>query len=221
MHTIVHKLYNRHRTFWTREHLDEVTKVLGFFVIALIIQHVADTYVQQTNGVGVGDLILSHIPSFNIDFIIVQGALILTFVLIGLLLWKPKYLMFTGIAISMFVIVRSFFISLTHLGISPHQITFDTQSVGFWLYNFIYNSSNDFFFSGHTGAPFLMGLIFIREKFWGKFFFGLSFVFGVAVLLGHIHYSIDVFAAPFMTYGIFTIAKKMFPKTYAITLKKN
>jgi hypothetical protein len=37
------------------------------------------------------------------------------------------------------------------------------------------------------------------------------------VLFAHVHYSIDVFASPFMTYGIFTIAKTLFPQDYKTT----
>ena len=36
------------------------------------------------------------------------------------------------------------------------------------------------------------------------------------VLLGHYHYSIDVFAAFFITYGIYHIALSLFPRAYAL-----
>ncbi|MCL5009147.1 MAG: hypothetical protein M1400_02270, partial [Patescibacteria group bacterium] len=42
-------------------------------------------------------------------------------------------------------------------------------------------------------------------------FLAASVVFGAAVLLGHLHYSIDVFSAFFITYGIYRIAVKIFP----------
>jgi len=42
----------------------------------------------------------------------------------------------------------------------------------------------------------------------------------VAVLLGHIHYSIDVFSALFITYGIFVIAKKVFARDYLLFTAK-
>jgi hypothetical protein len=44
----------------------------------------------------------------------------------------------------------------------------------------------------------------------------LSFVFAVAVLLAHIHYSIDVFAAPFMAYGIFKVSQYLFLRDYKL-----
>jgi hypothetical protein len=39
-------------------------------------------------------------------------------------------------------------------------------------------------------------------------------MFGVIVLLSHLHYSIDVFAAFFITYSIYHIALKLFDRDY-------
>ncbi len=212
----LNSLYQKHQKFWTQKQIKKLIKVLGLFILSLIIQHFADRYVGHIAGVPVGDVILDHLPTVDIDFFIVQGALLFTILMLGLLILKPRYIAFTGAALTVFIVTRSFFISLTHLGIDPHEIVLDTHSIGFGLYNLLYNSKSDFFFSGHTGAPFLMGLIFFRNKRWSRFFFLVSGLLGVSVLLGHIHYSIDVFAAPFMTYSIFIITQKLFPQEYAL-----
>ena len=48
-----------------------------------------------------------------------------------------------------------------------------------------------------------------------------SLVFGITVLFAHVHYSIDVFAAPFITYAIFKLAElELFTKDYAIMVKE-
>jgi hypothetical protein len=210
-------LYRIHKNFWTKKHLGSLFNGAVLAFVALIAQKLADMYVSNLQGVPVGDILLSNLPTFDIDFFIVEISLILTLVAIILLILKPKYFLFTLKAFSLFVIVRAFFISLTHLGVDPHQVVFNTDGISFWFYNLIYNTKGDFFFSGHTGLPFLMALIFWREKVWRNFFIIASGVLGVSVLLGHIHYSIDVFAAPFMTYGIYTITKKVFEKDYTLT----
>ena len=75
-----------------------------------------------------------------------------------------------------------------------------------------YGVSNDLFFSGHTGAPFLMALVFWPHKRLRYIFLAWSGFFAVVVLLGHIHYTIDVLSAFFITYGIYHIALHFFPK---------
>ena len=212
--------YLDNKNFWNKKRLSLLAESLGLLAIALIIQKVADVYVGYLKGTYVPDLLLDHLPTVDLDFFIVQGALILTFVIIFLLLVKPRYFSFTIKALALFIITRSFFISLTHLGVSPRQLPLDTDSIGFSLYNWLYNSSGDFFFSGHTGTPYLMALIFWHEKLWRRFFLTCSIIFGISVLLAKIHYSIDVFAAPFMTYGIYTIAKTVFRKDFAQTHDK-
>jgi hypothetical protein len=99
-------------------------------------------------------------------------------------------------------------------------------SPGSATYQYIYNenhvkevwftlqSGNDLFFSGHTGYPFLLALIFWNIPVLRYFFFLCSIAGGVVVLLGHLHYSIDVFSAFFIAYGVFEIAKKIFNKEY-------
>ena len=75
---------------------------------------------------------------------------------------------------------------------------------------------NDLFFSGHTGIPFLMALMFWNYKPLRYTFLCFSLFFAVVVLLGHLHYSIDVLAAFFITYAIFDICKFFFKKDWAL-----
>jgi hypothetical protein len=209
-------IHFKHRNFWNKEHLRSLLNGGIFFGLALIIQRIADVYVGKVQGVAVNDIILNNIPTIDIDSFIILSCLILTFTIVFLFINRPQYVIFGVKALSIFLITRSFFITLTHLGASPHELQFDPNSIGYWLYNVLYNTHGDFFFSGHTGIPFLMSLIFWQEKYWRYFFLIATAIFGVVVLLAHIHYSIDVFAAPFMTYGIYAIAKYLFKKDYEL-----
>lgn len=212
-------LYIRHKLFWTKNTLFLLLVSFSWFLFAIFIQHFAYLYIDNyVNGTPVGDIFLSNLPPVNLDIFIVQGALLSTLITIFLFIIKPNYLSFSLKSLALFIIIRSFFISLTHLGVNLHQITLNINAIGFDMYDFLYNAKNDFFFSGHVGASFLIALIFWKEKFFRYLFLAFSVIFGASMLLAHMHYSIDIFAAPFIVYSIFTISKKVFYHDYKLII---
>ena len=64
--------------------------------------------------------------------------------------------------------------------------------------------TKDLFFSGHTATIFIMYLVAQKKPF-RIFFLVTTIVIGLAVLLQHVHYSVDVIAAPFFGYGAYRI----------------
>jgi membrane-associated phospholipid phosphatase len=73
---------------------------------------------------------------------------------------------------------------------------------------------NDSFFSGHTGLPFLMAFIYYDRKWLRIIFISLSMIFGAVVLLAHIHYTIDVLSAFFISYGIYRLSRLLYSKDF-------
>ena len=63
-----------------------------------------------------------------------------------------------------------------------------------------------------------MALLFWPNKLLRYFFLACSVFFAIAVLLGHVHYTIDVASAFFITYGVYKIACYLFPRDYALFL---
>lgn len=193
---------------------------LLLIAISLIVQINAGRYSTRsaTSASFAGDLFLDNLPVVDLNFIIVQVALLFWILACFLLALKPRYLLFGIKAAALFVIFRAFFINLTHIGIYPREITLDPTDIGYGFYKLVSFQGN-YFFSGHTGFPFLMALIFWNKKSWRRFFLAATVFFGASVLLAHVHYSIDVFAAPFITYGIFKIAAKLFPADYSLSFQ--
>jgi hypothetical protein len=174
--------------------------------LALILNYFAGMYATENASNAVTDLILSNIRMYDVDFIFVYGSITFWIGIAALLLKDPRRVPFALKSISLFIVVRAFFITLTHIGPFPTASVPDT--------NVIFNKitfAGDLFFSGHTGLPFLLCLIFWGDLRLRYGFLIASFVFGVSAILGHYHYSIDVFAAYFITYSIFHIAKVLFP----------
>lgn len=203
-----------HKAFWEKDTIQSLVIGVVFFCMALVIQNIANNYVLSIQGTPVTDTILNILPTWDINAFIILFSLSFTLMIFVIIFSNPKYLLFSIKAVATFLIIRSFFISLTHLGDYPQHIIFDTNIIWYRLYNIFYNTQNDFFFSAHTGLPFLMGLIFFRAPFLRNICFFVSYILGVSVLIGHIHYSIDVFSAPFMSYGIFRLSRLLFRKDY-------
>lgn len=187
-------------------------------VFAYVAEHFASVYelvyLMRPTSTYVGDILLDNLPVVNLNFIIIECALIIIVAVALFVFLQPRYILFTLKALAIFIATRALFISLTHVGIYPGRIGID---VGFFdgIYSYL-NFQTGFFFSGHTGMPFLMALVF-WEKFYARIIFlSLAFIFATAVLFAHTHYSIDVLAAPFMAYGIFKITKYFFRKDYEI-----
>ena len=186
---------------------------------AYVLEHYANLYELEYSlrptSTYVGDIVLDNIPVVDLNLIVIQGALAsIVFGAIFVIFRRSRYVLFSIKVVALFIAIRAFFISLTHMGIYPGHVY---PEPGFFsaIYTYL-NLQTGFFFSGHTGMPFLMALIFWREYRIRIIFLAMSFVFAVAVLFAHSHYSIDVFAAPFMAYGIFEIARYLFPRDYAL-----
>ena len=70
----------------------------------------------------------------------------------------------------------------------------------------------DLFFSGHTANLILIGLL-IEQVWLKRFLLFCAFLVGTMLILQHVHYSIDVFAAPFFAIVIYKISIYLGNKT--------
>lgn len=176
---------------------------LLFLLFANIINYHAGNYVDTVDAVAVKDIILDNIPTINLEYIFSYGMIIFLFVLLFYtLFFKVKQFHTVAFSFSTLIFVRSFFITLTHLG-KPADAAIMTNLPG--IYQAL-NFHNDLFFSGHAALPFMAWLLFRKENI-GPFFLFMTIVLSFTVLVMHLHYSIDVFAAFFITYALYKFSK--------------
>ena len=181
---------------------------VGFLLLiaGIIINFYAGTYAAARASNSVSDIILDNIRVYDVDEIFVYGPLFLWIFVALLCLKEPKRFPFVLKNIALFVFIRSVFITMTHIGPFPdHLIITNTTRL---ITDFTFGS--DLFFSGHTGLPFLMALVFGKNIFLRILFFVTAVFFGAIVLMAHLHYTIDVMSAFFITYTIYHIAKHLF-----------
>jgi membrane-associated phospholipid phosphatase len=188
-----------------------VVSSIGAFALSLVASGFAVGFATERASNPVTDLILSNIPVYDVDGIYVYGIIAIVAFIALLCIAHPKRVPFTLYSLALFFVIRSMFVTLTHLGpFSPSTpIDFGTTIQKMFF-------GDDYFFSGHTGSPFLMALVYWHEKNLRAIFLGLSVFFGAIVLMGHLHYSIDVFGAFFITYTIYHLALYFFPKSHAL-----
>jgi len=185
-----------------------LSTIIGFvlLILSLIINYYAGLYATEKASLAVTDIILSNIPVFNVDEIFIYGPFVLWAFVIILSIVKPQRIPFILKNIALFILIRSVFITLTHIGPFPSALPLDSDL----LKNF--SSGSDLFFSAHTGLPFLMALLFHKHHWLLILFTATAVFFGVIVLMAHLHYSIDVLSAFFITYTIYHIACFLFKK---------
>ncbi|OHA18552.1 MAG: hypothetical protein A2664_02850 [Candidatus Taylorbacteria bacterium RIFCSPHIGHO2_01_FULL_46_22b] len=188
---------------------------IALLLVSFVINYYAGTYATRRESSPVTDLILSNIPVFDLDGIFVYGAIALWIFVCFVCVWDIKKIPFTLHSISLFIIIRAGFINLTHIGQFPTRVEIESDLIQKFTFG------GDLFFSGHTGLPFLMALIFWRQVKLRIIFLASSIVFGAVVLMTHLHYSIDVFSAFFITYSIFHLAEWIFKKERAWFLEKS
>lgn len=202
-------LIAKHKMFWS-DKLFVLSTAIGFlfFIGSLFVNYYALLYATKKAGNATADILLQNIPVINTDIIFSEGSLLFVIFIVVLFFLDPKKIPFTLKSIALFICIRSVFVIMTHLAPFPDHITTD-------LDKFRYISSGaDLFFSGHTGLPFLMALLYWKNKHLRLVFLLSSAVAAIAVILGHLHYTIDVFSAFFITYGIYHISQRIFKADY-------
>jgi hypothetical protein len=195
---------------WRRELIEYRFLILLSLIIvaaATYLDYIAGVYVSKTKVAYVPDLILDHIGPVNVSFFYIYGYL--TFCITLFLYSLVLHIRTLHMVVSQFsflVMLRAVFVILTHLQTPPDGIPVDFP----WIFKGI-SFQNDMFFSGHTAIPFL-GFLLFEGKI--RYFFLCGSIFmGITVLVMHLHYSIDVFSAYFITYCCYKIGNMVLRKT--------
>lgn len=171
---------------------------------AFAVNNKVSTYVDHVQGAAVGDLILDNIPIYDLNFIFFWAVL---FFWAGNIIYRlifPKEFPFILVSMSLFVMVRCFFIALTHLG-PPETLLVVPEELSYYSFN------ADLFFSGHVGTPFFYALLTsVKRVKWIAIIYSIIMV--VIVLMSHGHYSIDIFASFFIAHSLAVLMLKLKPR---------
>jgi PAP2 superfamily protein len=156
--------------------------------------------IEARNGFVFTDIIVQMIPPRNVSgavFFLIWSCCIL---LIIRIYRDPMMLLTTLWAYNAVTLVRMASIGLISLnppaGLIPLADPITNQ---FYGQHYI---THDLFFSGHTTTVFLIFLC-LKKKADRIYALSASVILGVLLLVQHVHYTIDVLAAPFFTYAVY------------------
>lgn len=154
--------------------------------------------IEHRPGVVLADPVLSLFPPVDLTwltFLIIYSS-VLTCVL--LLLKSPQHLLLALQAYGTMVIFRMVAMAITPFDPPPDMLALKDPFVEFFGTG--RTLTRDLFFSGHTATIFVLSLVSPFRS--AKRLYALSTALvAVCVLLQHVHYTVDVLAAPFFAFG--------------------
>ncbi len=162
--------------------------------------------IQRRSGTLLDDWLLEWLPVHNMSvpiFICIWAVAALTLVRV---IQSPS-IFIIGIWSYCFLTLSR----MISIGLFPLEPPKNLRVLTDPLSNAFYGESyitKDLFYSGHTSTVFLMFLVLQKRN--DKIFAGTAaLAVGVMLLLQHVHYTIDVIAAPFFTYGVYWLTQKL------------
>ena len=186
---------------------------LVFLSLAYVIWFFLSRYVEATSGPPLPDIILDSLEPINLGLLVVPlNRLCAAAIIMYPIFIRPTKAPFVLKAISLLLVIRAIAMSLTHLGLPVGRIPDEASMIHVEAINI----SKDLFFSGHVSFAFMGYLLLRKDKIVNYFLLTSTLVLSFAVLAMHLHYTIDVIAAFFFTYGAYMMAAYFFRKDYRL-----
>jgi len=163
-------------------------------------------YIEERKGVVIDDPILKLFQPIDLtwlSFVIIYGGVLISFWQLlkhkrELILGLQAYTLLLGLRIlSMFLLPLE--APVTMLAMPDPLVEFFGGSNK--------TLTKDLFFSGHTSTMFLLYLTMPNKKI-KPYFLVLSLLLPLCLVAQHVHYSVDVFLAPFAAWGSYSLILK-------------
>lgn len=180
-----------------------ILSVLLLAFVLFFMSHFLE-FVEHRQGVVLPDPVLKMIQPVNLTWLIFTLIYLSLLFTIALIIKHPQKLMFAVQAYTFMLVFRMIAMSLLPLDPPNRMILLNDPFIQFFGNGNIL--TKDLFFSGHTATLFFFFLIADKKLIRYLLLF-FTLIVATALLLQHVHYSIDVFAAPFFAYTAYRITK--------------
>ena len=186
---------------------NKIELVITLLLLAVVLASLANflNFVEARHGVVLPDPILNLFNPIDLTWLIFALIYISLVVAIVTLIKNPKQLIFAIQLYTLMVTVRIVAMYLLPLEPPAKIIVLNDPFIEFFGTG--QTLTKDLFFSGHTATLFILFLV-SEKKIIKIVFLIITIVVAISVLLQHVHYTIDVFAAVFITYACYKLLLK-------------
>lgn len=212
MDLVIENNISQHRLSWSEAFRDPVFRRKFLIVTAALLISLAALppffqIIEARSGRHLADPVLNWLPAYDVSWGIV--ALLWCMIILSLVraIQSPRFTIVVFLSYAFLYLSR--FITISLLPLEPPA---DLVMLHDPLSNAFYGPktfiTKDLFYSGHTASQFILFFALNRR---GDKIFALvcSIAIGVLVLVQHIHYTIDVIAAPVFAFFCYFVAKKL------------
>lgn len=180
-----------------------VTAIL--FILVMSSASNVINFVEGRRGVILPDPVLALTMPVDLTYLIFITLYLSAVIAVAFLIKHPKDFIYAAQAYSFIIFFRVLCMYLTPLDAPPLLIPLQDPLILKLTTNGI-PWTRDLFFSGHTSSMFILFLT-ANNKYLRIIFLAGTFIVGGCLLLQHVHYTIDVLAAPFFAYGSYRIVR--------------
>jgi hypothetical protein len=171
----------------------------------------ADDYfqwIQQRDGIVMKDVILANIPAKNVSTPIFAIIYLSVIYLIVRIIRQPKQFLWFAWAFNLETIMR--FASIYWVALNPPEGLVDLHDpiAELFIYGENLAITKDLFFSGHT-ATMVFVCYFLPMAKERKIAIALTSVLVILLMVQHVHYSLDILAAPIATWVAIQLARRL------------
>jgi hypothetical protein len=185
-------------------------KLIGALAVFLIFPFKADDYfqwIQLREGIQWNDPLLNFLPALNVSYPIFGIIYFSVIYLLYRLLQDPKKFLWFAWAFNIETAFRFLSIYLVALNPPTGLVDLHDPLAEIFIYGENMAITKDLFFSGHT-ATMVFVCYFLPTARERRIAIGLSIILVTLLLIQHVHYSLDIAAAPVFTLAAIWIVKK-------------
>lgn len=210
--------FSSFRTNWKEAWTSNSFRLQAIFTFAVLVIIAAFipkffSYIQSINGHRINDFVLNILPARNMSlyiFLLIYSVILLSVINLSS---KPFLFLKCLQAYCLLVLLRVLTMYFIPLEPESSYIHLEDPFVGRLFYNGV-SITKDLFFSGHVSTMFLLSIV-IPFRSLKIVFIAATLLVVVFILMQHVHYTIDVIAAPLFSwicYKVFFSDFKSFKK---------